>query len=94
MPEELSLVEHIDEVEKRLKEMKYDEPIPLRASIIEEEEKKHIGEVSYMLPKTIHELQEIIHIIKNNPGEAIIRLGDGAYKVSKEGKIMLEKLLG
>jgi len=30
MPEELSLVEHIDEVEKRLKEMKYDEPIPLR----------------------------------------------------------------
>jgi len=30
MPEELSLVEHIDEVEKRLKEMKYDEPMPLR----------------------------------------------------------------
>jgi len=46
-----------------------------------------------MLPKTIHELQEIIHIIKNNPGEAIIRLGDGAYKVSEDGKQMLEKLL-
>ncbi len=94
MPEELSLVEHIDEVEKRLKEMKYDEPMPLRTSTIEEAPQEHIWEVSYMLPKTIHELQEIIHIIKNNPGEVIMRLGDGAYKVSEEGKTMLEKLLG
>jgi len=46
-----------------------------------------------MLPKTVHELQEIIYIIKNNPGEVVIRLGDGVYKVSEEGKKMLERLL-
>jgi DNA-damage-inducible protein D len=91
MPEDLALAEHIDEVEKRLKEMKYDDPIPLkRSSQIEE---PVIGDVSYMLPRTVDELQELIHIIKTFPWDEIIRIGDGSYKVSDEGKKQLITIL-
>lgn len=90
MPENLPLVEHIDEVGKRLKEMKYDDPIPLRS---ESNESSLVGDVSYMLPRTIDQLQEIIHIIKTFPGDEIVRIGDGNYKVSYEGKLELIRLL-
>lgn len=94
MPEDLPIAEHIDEVERRLKEMKYDDPAPLRGITPDGEIiQQHIGDVSYMLPKTIDELHEIIHIIKSFPWEEIIRIGDGSYKVNLEGKKMLEKLL-
>lgn len=90
MPEELALVEHIREVEKRLKEMKYDEPMPLTGA---DGENQVIGQVTYMLPSNITTLQEIIHIIKTYPGEEVIRLGDGLYMVSAQGKKMLEAIL-
>ena len=73
MPEELALVEHIREVEKRLKEMKYDEPMPLTGA---DGEIQGIGQVTHMLPSNIATLQEIIHIIKTYPGDEVIRLGD------------------
>ncbi|MFA7284352.1 MAG: DNA damage-inducible protein D [Candidatus Absconditabacterales bacterium] len=87
MPEELPLAEHIREVEKRLKEMKYDDPMPLTG------DNAGIGESSYMLPANVSTLQDIIQIIKSYPGEEIIRLGDGVYKVSSQGKELLMKLL-
>jgi hypothetical protein len=95
MPEDLALVEHIDDVEKRLKEMKYDDPMPLSGQtgshppIIQ-----NVGEVSYIIPNTVDKLQEIITIIKTHPGDEIIRIGDGAYKINEIGKQLLVKLLG
>lgn len=91
MPEDLALVEHIDEVEKRLKQMKYDQPMPLKGNQPITEET--VWEQSYIIPNTIDKLQEIISIIKNHPGEEIVRIGDGAYKVNKIGKEMLIHLL-
>ncbi len=92
MPEELPLVEHIREVEKRLKEMKYDDPIPLSGGM-EDAAPAGIGQASHILPANVSALQDIIQIIKSYPGEEIIRLWDGAYRVSPEGKDLLMRLL-
>lgn len=80
MPENLPKVEHIKEATRRLKELSYDDI------------DRHIAYVQthvYDLPEDIESLQKVVDIIKNYPGDLVVKLWDKVYQLDSQ---WLEKI--
>lgn len=65
MPENLPKVEHIKEATRRLKELSYDD-IDGHIAYVQ----THV----YDLPEDIESLQKVVDIIKNYPGDLVVKL--------------------
>lgn len=82
MPENLPSVEHIKEAKKRLKKLAYVWDIPdfvLKHSPV------------YKVPDTIDRIEKLSSIIKSNPGNMSVRIGDNMYMINKLWSNLLDQ---